>query len=137
GLDPFTLQERAVALDESTLRDVRLFSGGLVRGQALQDYVNREVGGRSIERLARPFAAVATRLDTGDRGVFVRGNTGQAVREASSVPGVFEPTRIGGRRYVDGRAVSAVPVDATRQLGPVIGIAVDNAPRPCDATTSS
>ena len=125
GLDPFTLQERAVALDESTLRDVRLFSGGLVRGQALQDYVNREVGGRSIERLARPFAAVATRLDTGDRVVFVRGNTGQAVRASSSVPGVFEPARIGERSYVDGGVVSPVPVDAARQLGADIVIAVD------------
>src|SRR5690606_9523959 len=125
GLDPFTLQERAVALDESTLRDVRLFSGGLVRGQALQDYVNREVGGRSIERLARPFAAVATRLDTGDRVVFVRGNTGQAVRASSSVPGVFEPARIGERSYVDGGVVSPVPVDAARQLGADIVIAID------------
>src|SRR5690606_21454980 len=51
GMDPFTLQERAMALDESSLRDVRLFSGGLVQGQALQDYVNRELGGRPIERL--------------------------------------------------------------------------------------
>ncbi|TWT21654.1 patatin-like phospholipase family protein [Luteimonas wenzhouensis] len=125
GIDPFTLQERAAALDESTLRDIRLFSGGLVQGQALQDYVNGQVGGRTIERLGKPFAAVATRLDTGDRVVFVRGNTGQAVRASSSVPGVFEPARIGGRSYVDGGVVSPVPVDAARQLGADIVIAVD------------
>jgi NTE family protein len=125
GMDPFTLQERAMALDESSLRDVRLFSGGLVQGQALQDYVNRELGGRPIERLGRPFAAVATRLDTGDQVVFVRGNTGQAVRASSSVPGVFEPARIGSRSYVDGGVVSPVPVDAARQLGADIVIAVD------------
>src|SRR5690606_37076067 len=125
GIDPFTLQERAAALDESTLRDIRLFSGGLVQGQALQDYVNGQVGGRTIERLGKPFAAVATRLDTGDRVVFVRGNTGQAVRASSSVPGVFEPARIGERSYVDGGVVSPVPVDAARQLGADIVIAVD------------
>jgi len=125
GLDPFTMQERAVALDESTLRDVRLFSGGLVQGQALQDYVNRELGARPIERLAKPFAAVSTRLDNGDRVVFVRGNTGQAVRASSSVPGVFEPTRIGSHSYVDGGVVSPVPVDAARQLGADVVIAVD------------
>ena len=125
GMDPFAMQERAVALDESTLRDVRLFSGGLVQGQALQDYVNREVGGRPIERLAKPFAAVSTRLDSGDRVVFVRGNTGQAVRASSSVPGVFEPVRIGAHSYVDGGVVSPVPVDAARQLGADLVIAVD------------
>ncbi len=125
GMDAFQMQQRAAALDESSLRDVRLFSGGLVQGQALQDYVNREVGGKPIERLARPFAAVATRLDTGDRVVFVRGNTGQAVRASSSVPGVFEPTRIGERSYVDGGVVSPVPVDAARQLGADLVIAVD------------
>jgi NTE family protein len=125
GMDPFRMQERAVALDESTLRDVRLFSGGLVRGQALQDYVNAEVERLPIERMRKPFAAVATRLDTGDRVVFVRGNTGQAVRASSSVPGVFEPARIGERSYVDGGVVSPVPVDAARQLGADIVIAVD------------
>ena len=125
GMDPFALQERATALDESSLRDVRLFSGGLVQGQALQDYVNSEVGGQPIDRLKKPFAAVATRLDTGDRVVFVRGNTGQAVRASSSVPGVFEPTRIGAHSYVDGGVVSPVPVDAARQLGADLVVAVD------------
>src|SRR5690606_20016142 len=88
GMDPFQLQEKAVALDEGSIRDVRLFSGGLVQGLALQDYVNAQVGERPIERLRKPFAAVATRLETGERTVFVRGNTGQAVRASSSVPGV-------------------------------------------------
>ncbi|MCD9031965.1 patatin-like phospholipase family protein [Luteimonas sp. Y-2-2-4F] len=125
GLDAFAMQERAVALDEASIRDVRLFSGGLVQGQKLQDYVNAQVGGRPIERLGKPFAAVATRLDSGDRVVFVRGNTGQAVRASSSVPGVFEPARIGQHAYVDGGVVSPVPVDAARQLGADLVIAVD------------
>ena len=33
---------------------------GWIRGEALQDFVNREVQGRPIERLAKPFAVVAT-----------------------------------------------------------------------------
>ena len=125
GMDPFQLQEKAVALDEASIRDVRLFSGGLVQGQALQDYVNEQVGKRPIERLRKPFAAVATRLETGERTVFVRGNTGQAVRASSSVPGVFEPVTIGSFQYVDGGVVSPVPVDAARQLGADFVIAVD------------
>ncbi|RRN55584.1 patatin-like phospholipase family protein [Pseudoxanthomonas sp. SGNA-20] len=125
GMDPFQLQEKAVALDEAKIRDVRLFSGGLIQGVALQDYVNAQVGKRPIERLRKPFAAVATRLETGERTVFVRGNTGQAVRASSSVPGVFEPVTIGQYQYVDGGVVSPVPVDAARQLGADFVIAVD------------
>ena len=53
-----------MALDEASIRDVRLFSGGLVQGQKLQDYVNEQVANRPAERLKKPFAAVATQLET-------------------------------------------------------------------------
>ncbi|MGY0633457.1 patatin-like phospholipase family protein [Luteimonas sp. A478] len=125
GMDAFALQERAVALDEASIRDMRLFSGGLLQGQKLQDYVNAQVDGRPIERLGKPFAAVSTRLDNGARTVFTRGNTGQAVRASSAVPGVFEPAKIGDYSYVDGGVSSPVPVDAARQLGADVVIAVD------------
>jgi NTE family protein len=130
GMDAFALQQTAFGLDESKIRDVRLFSGGLVQGQALQDYVNRLVHNQSIEKLKIPFAAVATELETGKRTVFVRGNTGQAVRASSSIPGVFEPTEIRGRHYVDGGVVAPIPVDAARQLGADFVIAVDISARP-------
>jgi NTE family protein len=125
GMDAFALQKQAVALDEDRIRDVRLFGGGLVQGQALQDYVAASVGNRPIEKLAKPFAAVSTRLEDGERTVFTRGNTGQAVRASSSIPGVFEPVPIGRFHYIDGGIVSPVPVDAARQLGADFVIAVD------------
>ncbi len=125
GMDPFQLQEQAFSLDESKIRDVRLFSGGLVQGQKLEDYINTAVNHRAIQELKLPFAAVATQLETGERAVFIRGNTGQAVRASSSIPGVFEPVLIGNKHYVDGGVVSPVPVDAARQLGANFVIAVD------------
>ncbi|WP_035057829.1 patatin-like phospholipase family protein [Andreprevotia chitinilytica] len=130
GLDAFQLQESAFSLDEAQIRDVSLMSGGLVKGQKLQDYVNKLVGGRPIEKLGKPFAAVSTELETGKRTVFVRGNTGMAVRASSSIPGVFEPVSISGKRYVDGGIVSPVPVDAARELGADIVIAVDISAKP-------
>lgn len=125
GMDAFELQEKAVALDEARIRDLQLSSGGLLLGQKLQDFVNEQVRSQSLERLARPFAAVATRLEDGERTVFVRGNTGQAVRASSSVPGVFQPVAIGRHHFVDGGLVSPVPVDAARQLGADVVVAVD------------
>jgi NTE family protein len=125
GMDPFQLQEQAFALDEAKIRDMHIFSGGLVQGQKLQDYINTAVNHRAIQELKLPFAAVATQLETGERTVFLRGNTGQAVRASSSIPGVFEPVLIGDKHYVDGGVVSPVPVDAARQLGADFVIAVD------------
>ena len=125
GMDAFQMQQVAFGLDEAKIRDVRLFSGGLVQGKALQDYVNQLAHNRPIEQLELPFAAVATQLETGQRMVFVRGNTGEAVRASCSVPGVFEPVEIRGRHDVDGGVVSPIPVDAARQLGADFVIAVD------------
>ena len=125
GMDAFAMQQAAIALDEASLRDVRLFGGGLVQGRKLQDYVDGLVRQRPLERLGRPFAAVATELETGRRTVFRHGGTGMAVRASCSVPGVFEPVAIDGRHYVDGGVVSPVPVDAARELGADLVVAVD------------
>ena len=125
GMSAFELQEKAVALDEASIRDLQLSSGGLVLGKKLEDYVNEQVQRKPLERLAKPFVAVATRLEDGERTVFARGNTGQAVRASSSVPGVFQPVAIGKQHFVDGGIVSPVPVDAARQLGADIVVAVD------------
>ena len=125
GMNAFELQEKAVALDEAKIRDLQLSSGGLVLGQKLEDYVNEQVRRLPLERLPKPFAAVATRLEDGERTVFLRGNTGQAVRASSSVPGVFQPVAIGRFHFVDGGVVSPVPVDAARQLGADVVVAVD------------
>jgi NTE family protein len=125
GRNAFELQQLAGDLHQAQLRDVSLLSGGLIKGQKLQDYINSQIAKRPIERLPRPFAAVATQLETGRRTVFRRGNAGQAVRASSSIPGVFVPVSIGGFNYVDGGIVSPVPVDAARELGADIVIAVD------------
>ena len=125
GMNAFELQEKAVALDEAKIRDLQLSSGGLVQGQKLEDYVNAQVRRKPLEQLPKSFVAVATRLEDGERTVFARGNTGQAVRASSSVPGVFQPVVIGKHHFVDGGIVSPVPVDAARQLGADVVIAVD------------
>lgn len=125
GLNAFELQEKAIAMDEADIRDLQWSSGGLVLGQKLEDYVNEQVHRKPLEQLAKPFVAVATRLEDGDRTLFSRGNTGQAVRASSSVPGVFQPVAIGKFHFVDGGIVSPVPVDAARQLGADVVIAVD------------
>jgi NTE family protein len=129
GMDGFTLNKLALTMDEATIADWALpFGtrfGGWLKGEALQNYVNRLVKNRPIESMKLPLGIVATDLKTGERILFRRGNTGQAVRASSSVPGVFQPVAIGGHDYVDGGLVEPVPVDAAREMGADFVIAVN------------
>jgi NTE family protein len=119
------LEEIALGLDQGDLVDVALFGNGWVKGEALQDFVNRQVDGRPIERLARPFAVVATEVKGRRIVVFNRGNTGLAVRASASVPNLFVPPVINGEEYVDGGLLSPVPVKLARAMGADVVIAVD------------
>ncbi|WP_095210779.1 patatin-like phospholipase family protein [Chromobacterium sphagni] len=130
GLNGMQLQQRAIALDQADLTDWTLSSKGVIKGEKLQDWINTQVGNRPLEKLARPFGAVATELDSGRRVVFRTGNTGQAVRASASIPNVFLPVKIGGKSYVDGGLVSPVPVSAAREMGAQFVIAVDITARP-------
>jgi NTE family protein len=125
GNDAHALEAMALGLVDSDLIDFTLFGPGRVQGDALQDYVNKALGNRSIEALGRPFAVVATERVTNTMTVFNRGNTGLAVRASSSIPNVFWPVLIEGREYVDGGLTSRVPVAIAQRMGADIVIAVD------------
>ena len=137
GLSGFELQKIALEMDESQLGDWSLPDRGVFKGEALQNFVNRSVANRPLEKLPRRFGVVATDLKSGESVVFRSGNTGMAVRASSAVPGVFQPVSISGREYVDGGLVSPIPARATRSLGADFVIAVDISVKPRDARTSS
>nr|WP_233196519.1 patatin-like phospholipase family protein [Chromobacterium sinusclupearum] len=130
GLNGVQLQQRAMALDQADLTDWTLSTKGVLKGEKLQNWINAQVGNKPLEKLPRPFGAVATELDSGRKVVFRVGNTGQAVRASASIPNVFLPVKIGGKRYVDGGLVSPVPVSAAREMGAQFVIAVDITARP-------
>ncbi|MCX7628300.1 MAG: patatin-like phospholipase family protein [Methylophilaceae bacterium] len=130
GYSGFDLQKVALKLDEDTVGDWALPSKGFIKGEALQDFINKAVRNQPLEKLRKPFAAVATDLHSGEPVVFRRGNAGQAVRASSSVPGVFQPVSINGRDYVDGGLVSPIPVKAARDMGAEVVIAVDISAKP-------
>ena len=121
------LQTVAEIMEEAALTDWTLpfISRGMLRGEALARYVSAQVGGKTIESFPMPLGIVATDLHNGKGVLFVTGDTGTAVRASSSVPGVFQPVKIGTREYVDGGLVSPVPVRYARQMGAEVVIAVD------------
>ena len=130
GKTPFQLQQIALSLKESDIRDLTLNSQGIVQGQKLQNYVNARIANKPIEQFPIRFAAVATRLDNGRKAEFIKGNAGQAVRASCSIPNIFVPAVIGGTKYVDGGLVSPIPVKTAKAMGADIVIAVDISARP-------
>ena len=126
GLD---LNRIGLNLDEAAIADWAYpFAGrfgGLIKGDALQNMVNREVQNKTIEQMAIPLGIVATELQTGKGILFRRGDTGLAVRASCSVPGVFQPATIQGKEYVDGGLVAPVPVRYAQEMGANFIIAIN------------
>lgn len=132
GRTGLELNKMALSLNTDTLSDWALpfRSRGLLKGVALQAFVNQAVGNRPIEKLPRPLGVVATDLASGEPVLFQRGSTGQAVRASCSVPSIFEPVRIGSHEYVDGGLVSPVPAAFAHKMGADFVIAVDISEKP-------
>lgn len=134
GNNGFALQKMALDMDEAAISDwsVPFFakSSGVLKGDALQSYVNKSVHNTPIEKLKIPFGAVATDLNSGLPVLFQRGNTGLAVRASSAVPSIFQPVKIGDHMYVDGGLVAPVPVHFARDMGADFIIAVNISVQP-------
>ncbi|MBI4688526.1 MAG: patatin-like phospholipase family protein [Nitrospirae bacterium] len=125
GYDSFQIQKMSFSIEKGDIVDLTVPDNGFIKGERLEDFINKALRNTTIEKLRLPFYAVATDIQSGKEMVFGSGNTGQAVRASCSIPGVFIPVRIKDRMYVDGGVASPVAVDAARKLGADMVIAVD------------
>jgi NTE family protein len=105
--------------------DVRLSGGGLIAGQEIVAFLRRLKIAAPIASYSKPFAAVATDLETG-REIWLReGPIEEAVRASISLPGILSPARHSDRWLMDGGLVNPVPVSVCRALGADLVIAVN------------
>ena len=125
GYDAFQLQKLSFSIEKGDIIDLTVPDNGFIKGEKLEEFINKRLKYTPIEKLRIPFYAVATDIQTGQEIVFGKGNTGMAVRASSSIPGIFRPVKIADGTYVDGGVVSPVAVDAARRFGADIVIAVD------------
>ena len=127
GKTAFELQGIAMKMERDNIIDYdwKIWNGGLIKGEKLENFINVNIQNTPIEKLKIRYYAVATNAATGEEVVFAKGNTGMAVHASCSVPGVFRPLKIGSSTYMDGGVVSPVAVDVARRNGADIVIAVD------------
>lgn len=103
--------------------------GGIIAGQNLGFILNELTRNAALvedfDRLAIPFRAVATDLESGEQVVMGDGNLAEAVRASMSIPGVYAPVNRNGRLLVDGGVANNLPVSVARDMGADVIIAVD------------
>ena len=110
--------------DVVSLLDVSLRSG-LIKGDRLIAFFERNFVDRDFSELGTRFACVATELTTGREIWLQEGSVSAAVRASIAVPGLMTPVLHNGRLLVDGGLVNPVPVSVCRAMGADIVIAVD------------
>jgi NTE family protein len=125
GFNAFQLQSLSFSIEKGDIIDLTVPDKGFIKGEKLESYINHMVNNTPIEKMRTPFYAVATDIQSGEEVVFASGNTGMAVRASCSIPGIFQPVKIGEKYYVDGGLVSPVAVDFAKKMGADLVIAVD------------
>ncbi len=126
GMDAFSLQKLSFSVQKDDIVDLLYIpSNGFIKGEKLEEFINKSVNHTPMEKFKIPFYAVATDLEKGQEMIFGKGNAGTAVRASCSIPGIFRAVRISDRIYVDGGVVSPVAVEAAKRLGADVVIAVD------------
>lgn len=115
-----------------SIRDVYLWykirtKKWIVDSKIIRSFISRIIPENKIfSDLKIPFFCVATDILTGEEVIFKEGNLLDAVLASSSIPGIFEPMKIGKRLFVDGGITSLVPSPAAKRSGSdfIIGVNV-------------
>jgi len=99
--------------------------GGLIKGDKLIGFFERNFVDRDFTALLHSFGCVATDLQSGHEVWLREGSVSAAVRASIALPGLLTPAWQDGRLLVDGALVNPVPVSLARAMGADIVIAVD------------
>ena len=109
--------------------DPSLPRSGLIKGKKIKDRLASLIGGDiKFSDLKKPFACVATDINTGEEVVFDRGSVLEAVRASISIPALFTVVKRGNRYLVDGGLTNPVPVSVVKRMGADFIIAVNVLP---------
>ena len=98
---------------------------GLFRGRRVMKAFNGLVGDLKIEDCPVKYCATAVDIESGKLKILDGGLLKDAMRASSSIPGVFIPWKIDGRKYIDGGILCRVPIQQVRDMGADVVIGVD------------
>lgn len=98
---------------------------GILSSRNIGKFLQRHYRCRYFEEFPLPFGVVAADLMSGEERLFRSGDIIPAVSASCSIPGVFQPVKVGKRLYIDGCYVNQIPAAALRDMGADIVIGCD------------
>jgi len=125
GADLNMVSKIAENIRHEQLVDVTLPKMGLIKGDKVEEFFRLITKDKSFDQLAKPFYVVAADIETGEEVIINTGKLADALRASASIPGVFQPKKIGNRLLVDGATKNYVPINVLKMHGVDYIIAVD------------
>lgn len=101
------------------------FGSGVVAGNKLKSFIEEHVGDTTFDELGIPLVVMTTDLRTGESVQINKGGVADAIRASISLPFVFNPLERESQLLLDGGLTEPVPVQAVREMGADIVIAVN------------
>jgi NTE family protein len=126
-MDSFKLEWKAFDIEKDQIFDFKMINiaSGLAKGEAVMEYIDKNIRAKKIEDLQVPVAIVAADLNTGEPVVFKSGSIRDAVRASVSVPGVFAPVPYKDKLLVDGGVLGNLAPQVAKEMGADIIIGVN------------
>ncbi|MEY2425717.1 MAG: hypothetical protein QOI61_1289, partial [Actinomycetota bacterium] len=95
---------------------------GLSKGRRLREVFTKWDLGANLEDAGVPAWLVGSDVATGGMVVMHEGSVADAMRATLSIPGAFDPWRVGERLVMDGAIANPLPTDVLRAAG--VGIVI-------------
>jgi NTE family protein len=124
-------QELADVASKLRMRDVgrwTISKLGLASNARMEVFLRRMLHCATFEEMRIPLLIPATDLVSGDLVVFRSGSVIDAIRASCAYPLMYQPVKVGGRYYLDGGLVCAVPAEPLREAGATKVISVEMTP---------
>lgn len=128
GVDVQEMKRLLFRFSLLNLADVNLFflnKTGMLRGDRSIRYMEQCIKTEKAADTKIPFACVAVDMEDGSVQTLKDGRLLDNIRASMSIPFVFEPMEINGRKLIDGGVLCRVPVQQCRELGAEVVFAVD------------
>ncbi|AGB41375.1 putative esterase of the alpha-beta hydrolase superfamily [Halobacteroides halobius DSM 5150] len=125
GSDLHMLERLAIHLEWDHFTDITVSKQGLVAGNKVKEFFQLLTKGKTFADLNLPFSAVAADIEKGEEVVIKEGLVADALRASMSIPGIYIPYELEGKKLVDGAVLNRVPVSAVKEEGADIAIGVE------------
>lgn len=89
----------------------------LLNGDNFLQMMKLLTGNRNFNECKIPLYINAVEYESGEEYFFKDGNIAEAVRASASLPWIFKPAEIDGKRYVDGGVYDGLPIHFAKEAG--------------------